>query len=128
SAVLQTVREPIVLLDGELRVVLHNEAFSELYNVGQEDINLRPLQSIGDGVWDDALIRQRLADVLLRGRELWDFEHEQRSIDGLVRIMLINARRMPLPDAGDEAVLMTVSDITLQRAVQLRVEELNHQL
>src|SRR5690606_21108225 len=46
SAVLQTVREPIVLLDGELRVVLHNEAFSELYNVGQEDINLRPLQSI----------------------------------------------------------------------------------
>lgn len=128
SAVLQTVREPIVLLDGELRVVLHNEAFSELYNVGQENINLRPLQSIGDGVWDDALIRQRLADVLLRGRELWDFEHEQRSIDGLVRIMLINARRMPLPDAGDEAVLMTVSDITLQRAVQLRVEELNHQL
>lgn len=128
SAVLQTVREPIVLLDGELRVVLHNEAFSELYNVGQEDINLRPLQSIGDGVWDDALIRQRLADVLLRGRELWDFEHEQSSIDGLVRIMLINARRMPLPDAGDEAVLMTVSDITLQRAVQLRVEELNHQL
>ena len=128
SAVLQTVREPIVLLDGELRVVLHNEAFSELYNVGQEDINLRPLQSIGDGVWDDALIRQRLADVLLRGRELWDFEHEQRSIDGLVRIMLINARRMPLPDAGDEAVLMTVSDITLRWAVQLRVEELNQQL
>ncbi len=128
SAVLQTVREPIVLLDGELRVVLHNEAFSELYNVGQEDINLRPLQSIGDGVWDDAIIRQRLADVLLRGRELWDFEHEQRSVDGLVRIMLINARRMPLPDAVDEAVLMTVSDITLQRAVQLRVEELNHQL
>jgi PAS domain S-box-containing protein len=128
NSVLQTVREPIVLLDGEQRIVLHNTAFSELYSVDHEDINQRPLQSIGDGVWSDAIIRQRLADVLLRGRELWDFEHEQRSIDGMVRTMLINARRMPLPDADDEVVLMTVSDITLQRAVQLRVEELNRQL
>ncbi|KRG44322.1 histidine kinase [Stenotrophomonas pictorum JCM 9942] len=128
NSVLQTVREPIVLLDHEQRVVLHNTAFSELYSVNHEDINQRPLQSIGDGVWADAIIRQRLADVLLRGRELWDFEHEQRSIDGMVRTMLINARRMPLPDADDEVVLMTVSDITLQRAVQVRVEELNRQL
>src|SRR5690606_34670190 len=83
---------------------------------------------IGDGAWDDPLVRQRLADVLLRGRELWDFEHQQRSVDGINRTMLINARRMALPDANDEVVLMTISDITLQRAVQQHVEELNRQL
>ena len=44
--------------------------------------------------------RAGLADVLLRGRELWDFEHQQRSVDGLNRTMLINARRMALPDAN----------------------------
>ncbi len=128
SAVLQTVREPIVLLNAEQRIVLHNAAFAELYGVEGRDANGQPLQSIGDGAWADPIIHQRLADVLLRGRELWDYEHEQRGVDGLVRIMLVNARRMPLPDSDDEVVLMTVSDITLQRAVQLRVEELNRQL
>ncbi len=129
NSVLQTVREPIVLLDEKLRIVLHNTAFAELYGADEFDINQQPLQNIGDGAWDDAIIRQRLADVLLRGRELWDYEHEQRGIDGMVRTMLINARRMPLPDRNDEeVVLMTVSDITLQRAVQMRVEELNRQL
>ncbi len=128
SAVLQTVREPIVLLNAEQRIVLHNAAFAELYGVEGRDANGQLLQSIGDGAWADPIIHQRLADVLLRGRELWDYEHEQRGVDGLVRIMLVNARRMPLPDSDDEVVLMTVSDITLQRAVQLRVEELNRQL
>ncbi|MGE8279622.1 MAG: sensor histidine kinase [Stenotrophomonas sp.] len=128
SAVLQTVREPIVLLDAKLRVVLHNTAFAELYGAEEQDNYLRPLQEIGEGAWNDPLIGQRLADVLLRGRELWDFEHQQRGVDGMVRTMLINARRMSLPDVDDEVVLMTVSDITLQRAVQVRVEELNRQL
>ncbi|MCD9088204.1 ATP-binding protein [Stenotrophomonas sp. SY1] len=129
NSVLQTVREPIVLLDEQLRIVLHNTAFSELYGADCQDINQRRLQDIGEGAWNDSIIRQRLADVLLRGRELWDYEHEQRGVDGMVRTMLINARRMPLPDMDDEeVVLMTVSDITLQRAVQVRVEELNRQL
>lgn len=128
NAVLQTVREPIVLLDEKLRVVLHNTAFAELYGVDGTEVNQRQLQDIGEGAWDDPIIRQRLADVLLRGRELWDFEHEQRGVDGMARTMLINARRMHLPDSEDEVVLMTISDITLQRAVQVRVEELNRQL
>ncbi len=128
NAVLQTVREPIVLLDENLQVVLHNTAFAELYSVDESDLNRRQLQTIGEGAWDDAIIRQRLADVLLRGRELWDFEHEQTGVDGMARTMLINARRMHLPDSDDEVVLMTISDITLQRAVQVRVEELNRQL
>ncbi|MGE8247899.1 MAG: sensor histidine kinase, partial [Stenotrophomonas bentonitica] len=129
ASVLHTVREPIVLLDRSLRVQMHNPAFAELYGLDEEtSAEGLPLDSIGDGAWADGVVRQRLTDVLLRGRELWDYEHEQRTADDVVRIMLINARRMPLPDKDDEVVLMTVSDVTVQRAVQLRVEELNRQL
>jgi len=128
ASVLHTVREPIVLLDRELKVQLHNPAFAELYGLDEDSGEVRSLDSIGDGAWTDAVVRQRLTDVLLRGRELWDYEHEQRTADDQVRTMLINARRMPLPDKDDEVVLMTVSDVTVQRAVQQRVEELNRQL
>ncbi|XFC40518.1 ATP-binding protein [Stenotrophomonas indicatrix] len=128
ASVLQTVREPIVLLDRELRVQLHNPAFSELYGLQDERADGLLLENVGEGAWRDPVVRQRLADVLLRGRELWDFEHEQRGADGMSRYMLLNARRMPLPDTDDEVVLLTISDVTVQRAVQTRVEELNRQL
>ncbi|HEL4113517.1 TPA: PAS domain-containing protein [Stenotrophomonas maltophilia] len=128
ASVLQTVREPIVLLDRDLRVQLHNPAFAELYGLQDERADGLLLESVGDGAWKDTVVRQRLSDVLSRGRELWDFEHEQRTADGMARYMLLNARRMPLPDTDDEVVLLTVSDVTMQRAVQLRVEELNRQL
>ncbi|WP_047128092.1 sensor histidine kinase [Xanthomonas arboricola] len=129
SSVLQTVREPIVLLDSGQRILLHNPAFAELYGLDERGKESMPLEDVGDGVWRDAQIHQRLADVLLRGRELWDYEHEQRAADGVLRTMLINARRMPLPDTSDEdVVLMTVSDISLQKASQLRIQELNRQM
>ncbi|PPU01497.1 sensor histidine kinase [Xanthomonas arboricola] len=129
SSVLQTVREPIVLLDSGQRILLHNPAFAELYGLDERGNESMPLEDVGDGVWRDAQIHQRLADVLLRGRELWDYEHEQRAADGVLRTMLINARRMPLPDTSDQdVVLMTVSDISLQKASQLRIQELNRQM
>ncbi|PPU42555.1 sensor histidine kinase [Xanthomonas arboricola] len=129
SSVLQTVREPIVLLDSSQRILLHNPAFAELYGLEERGNESMALEDVGEGVWRDAQIHQRLADVLLRGRELWDYEHEQRAADGVLRTMLINARRMPLPDTSDEdVVLMTVSDISLQKASQLRIQELNRQM
>ncbi|QIO89521.1 sensor histidine kinase [Stenotrophomonas rhizophila] len=129
ASVLHTVREPIVLLDRQLRVQMHNPAFAELYGLDEADsADGMALDTVGDGAWKDAVVRQRLTDVLVRGRELWDYEHEQRTADDVSRTMLINARRMPLPDKDDEVVLMTVSDVTVQRAVQQRVEELNRQL
>ncbi|AVY67787.1 sensor histidine kinase [Xanthomonas translucens] len=127
AAVLQTVREPIVLLDSQQRMLMHNAAFGELYGLDPEQVP-KMLAEVGDGVWQDGIIVQRLADVLLRGRELWDFEHEQLGADGVARTMLLNARRMPLPDSEDQVVLMTVSDISLQKASQQRIQMLNRQL
>ncbi|AZR21571.1 sensor histidine kinase [Xanthomonas vasicola] len=129
SSVLQTVREPIVLLDANQHIVLHNPAFAELYGLEERGNESMALEDVGEGVWRDNQIHQRLADVLLRGRELWDYEHEQRGADGVLRTMLINARRMPLPDTTDEnVVLMTVSDISLQKSAQMRIQELNRQM
>lgn len=114
--VLDTVREPIVLLDGEQHIQMHNSAFAELYGI-RKDEKATSLDELGLA-WQDKVMRQRLDDVLARGRELWDYELQQETADGLQRTVLINARRMPLPDSDDHAVLMTVSDISLQKTAQ----------
>src|SRR5690606_602633 len=80
SVVLDTVREPIVAIDATQRVVMHNVAFAELYGV-EGDARGQPLTSLGDGAWDDERTLRRLADVLSRGRELWDHEQVQRTAD-----------------------------------------------
>ena len=75
--ILQAVREPIALLDNNLRTLLVNAAFSELYGVS-EDSRAEYLDDIGQGAWADEVLQQRLRDVLLRDRELWDFELTQQ--------------------------------------------------
>ncbi len=127
TVVLDTVREPIVAIDHDQKVVMHNAAFSELFGV-EGDARGQPLASLGNGAWADERMLHRLADVLGRGRELWDFEHEQRTADGMERTMMINARRMPLPDSDDAVALVTASDISVQKASDRQIRELNRQL
>jgi PAS domain S-box-containing protein len=127
GVVLDTVREPIVLADHELRVVMQNTAFTELYGDDHDALG-QPLGEIGAGAWQDEETLRRLRDVLARGRELWDFERTQRTADGVDRVMLINARRMPLPDSEDDVVLVTASDVSAQKASEQQIRELNRQL
>lgn len=126
-AVLDTVREPIVLIDQQQCVVMHNAAFAELYGV-DEDARGRPLGELGSGAWDNQETLRRLHDVLARGRELWDYRLAQPTADGAERTMLLNARRMPLPDREDPVALITASDVTAQSISERQIRELNQQL
>lgn len=126
--ILSTVREPIVQLDADLRVRLCNPAFASLYAVDYGKLLDVPLASVGGGVWDDAALLQRLRDVLLMDRELWDYEFEQETPASGRRTLLINAWRMP--DSGDsgEALIVTATDITARRQAERQVQELNQRL
>src|SRR3546814_15631636 len=92
---LGTVREPIVLADEDLRVVMYNTAFAELFGVEGRAVG-KPLAEVGNAAWDDEETLRRLGDVMARDRALWDFERRQDTADGNERIMLVNALRMSL--------------------------------
>ena len=93
AVVLDTVREPIALIDADTRVLMYNAAFAELYGVDADDARGEPLVDFGGGAWNDPQVLRRLTDVLTRGRELWDFEVTQRTADDVERIMLLSAHR-----------------------------------
>ncbi|MGQ4661618.1 ATP-binding protein [Lysobacter sp. F6437] len=130
QAILQSVREPIVVIDDEQLIVMHNAAFADLYVDPDNDTAIigQPLADIGEGAWHDPVMLQRLADVFARDRELWDYEQRQRTRDDTERVMLVNARRMQLPGSEDRVVLLTVSDISAHKATENHVRELNRQL
>jgi signal transduction histidine kinase len=129
QAIFQSVREPIALLDPRLRVLMQNSAFEEVYGrtVGADGAAL-PLGEVGRGEWKDAVLLQRLGDVATRDRELWDYEMRQQLAEGQERDVVINARRMRLPDREDSVVLMTVADLTAHKRAEHQIRELNRQL
>jgi PAS domain S-box-containing protein len=128
QAIFHSVREPIVLLDRDLRVLMYNSAFSEVYGVAASGDDAPALATVGDGVWNDAVLLQRLGDVATRDRELWDHEVRQRLGEGQERNVVVNARRMRLPDRDDSVVLMTVADLTAHKRAEQQVRELARQL
>ena len=125
--IFQAVREPIALFDANLNSLLVNNAFGELYGGDLQEKSL-PLAEIGDGAWGDTLLLQRLKDVLLRDRELWDHDAVQRTVDGQERHVVINARRLQQQDTDEQTLLLTVSDVTVRALAEQQVKELNRQL
>jgi signal transduction histidine kinase len=125
--ILQAVREPIALFDDKLEALLVNAAFGDLYQIDPHE-HSQPLADIGHGAWSDGALLQRLKDVLLRDRELWDFDMIQRTADGEDRHVVINARRLQQREADVPSLLLTVSDITARALVEQKVSELNRQL
>ncbi len=139
--VVQTVREPIAVLDHNLRLILTNASFAELYAGGEaaakaaEDgadalnpLDSVPLDAVGGDAWTDPALLQRLRDVAARDRELWDYELEQRMVDGQQRIVVVNACTMSLPEQSTDAILMTVSDVTARKRTEQHITELNRDL
>lgn len=125
--IFQAVREPIALFDDNLDTLLVNNAFVSMYGLDPKR-SLQPLAEIGEGVWNDSVLLQRLSDVLLRDRELWDYDMIQRTVDGVERHVVVNARRLVQGDGEKPALLLTVSDVTTRALAEQKVSELNRQL
>lgn len=126
--ILNAVRKPIALIDGRQRIVLCNPAFHSLYAKDGVDLVGEELRLIGDGAWDDAELLQKLHDVGFLGRELWDHEVVQSSVQAGRRVLLVNARRMPGTDGGDHSLILTANDVTATRSAERQIRELNEQL
>ncbi|NII09941.1 ATP-binding protein [Oleiagrimonas sp. C23AA] len=128
QSIVQAVREPIAVLDDELCTVSVNAAFVELYGHDPAREGSRHLSEVGEGAWSDKALLQRLTDVMARSRELWDFDLEQTTQDGVDRHVVINARQMELPERTHAVLLLTVSDVSARRMAEEQVFELNRQL
>jgi two-component system, chemotaxis family, CheB/CheR fusion protein len=111
EGIVETVREPLVVLDVDLRVVSANEAFYRTFKVSERETKGRYLYDVGNRQWAIPSLKKLLEEVLSEKRAFQDFrvEHEIPSVGH--RVMLLNARAIA---HGREPVhvLLTIEDIT----------------
>jgi two-component system CheB/CheR fusion protein len=112
DAIVETLRDPLVVLTPDLRVKRANAMFYKMFQVTPEDTEGRFLYDLGDGQWNIPKLRQLLEEILPRNSLFNDFavEHEFPRI-GRKR-MLLNARRILSKDNELKAILLAIEDTT----------------
>ena len=113
--IVNTVREPLLVLDEELRVQSANDAFHETFEVPREGTTGRRVYELGEGQWDVPELRALLNKVLAEDAVIDDVELD-RHFEGLGRrVMQLSARRID----EKELILVAIEDVTaLRRATQ----------
>ncbi|MDY6822195.1 MAG: PAS domain S-box protein [Thermodesulfobacteriota bacterium] len=110
--IVETVREPLLVLDSNLKVVFANRSFFHSFAVTPETTLGNHIYTLGDKQWDIPGLRDLLENVLIKNEKFdgYEVEHEFQNIGH--KIMLLNARRFSENDAGFEMILLAIEDIT----------------
>src|SRR6267154_6527289 len=74
--IVDTVREPLLILDATLRVRSANRAFYQTFQVSSEETENRLIYELGNGRWDIPALRTLLEDIILTSSVFDNFELE----------------------------------------------------
>src|ERR1700683_4411309 len=118
--IVDTVREPLLLLDTTLRVQSPSLAFYQTFHVSLEETENRLIYELGNGQWDIPDLRRLLEDIVPLSSVFNDFEleHDFPSIGR--RVMLLNARKLQAGHHG-ELLVLAMEDVTERRRAEEEV-------
>ncbi len=121
ESIVSTVREPLVVLDADLRVVTANQAFYNTFRAQPAETLGHMLYELGNGQWDAPDLRQLLEEILAHNATFDDFEVTQNFEQIGRRIILLNARRICGEAGQTRLILLAMEDITeLPRTEEMR--------
>jgi PAS domain S-box-containing protein len=112
--IVDTVREPLLILDATLRVRSANRAFYQTFHVSPEETEGRLIYELGNGQWDIPDLRTLLEDIVPKSSVFDDFELEHTFPAIGRRVMLLNARKLQAGHHG-ELLVLAMEDVTERR-------------
>ncbi|MFA6291076.1 MAG: PAS domain S-box protein, partial [Victivallales bacterium] len=118
ESVVNTVREPLIVLDKDLRVVSASRSFYEVFQVKPEETVGQLIYNLGNKQWDIPKLRELLEDILPKKGTFDDFEVDRYFLGIGRRIMLLNARRIPCPPEKLKVILLAIEDITNRKNME----------
>lgn len=127
QAIVDTVREPVLVLDKELRVIAASRAFYSVFEVSPEDTQDRLLYALGDGQWDIPKLRVLLENIMPEHGVMEDYEVEHEFPHLGHRTMCLNARQVFYEGGAGTTILLGIEDITERCILEREKEELLRQ-
>jgi two-component system, chemotaxis family, CheB/CheR fusion protein len=118
EAIVETLRQPLIVVDGNLRVVTTNAAFYETFKASKEKTEGRFIYSLGDGEWNIPALRELLERVLPAQTAFEGFEVKHKFPDIGERTMLLNGRQVRTRKGGAPLILLAIEDITERKKAE----------
>src|SRR5450432_1602436 len=115
--IVDTVREPLLILDTTLRVRSANRAFYQTFQVSLQETENRLIYELGNGQWDIPNLRTLLEDIVPKSSVFNDFELEHDFPVIGRRVMLLNARKLQAGHHG-ELLVLAMEDVTERRRAE----------
>jgi two-component sensor histidine kinase len=124
QVVIESVREPLLVLDGELNIQLASGSFHRYFDLTSDETQDEDLFALDDGTWETPGLRDLLLLIASGHAALESFEltHDFPRIGK--RTLLLHARKAPREIGLDNIVLLGIEDISERRAIELEKERL----
>src|ERR1700722_15081568 len=110
--VVDTLREPFLILDENLQVISANKTFYSFFRVKQEETEGKLVYDLGNGQWNIRKLKILLEDILPKNTHFEDFkvEHDFPKIG--LKVMMLNARQIHTVNEKKPIMLLAMEDIT----------------
>ncbi|MFI5454351.1 MAG: PAS domain-containing protein [Isosphaerales bacterium] len=118
ESIVSTVREPLMVLDSDLRVRTVSRSFYETFEVTPAATENQFFFDLFNGQWNKPELRRLLEEILPRDSFFTDFEMEHDSEPGGKKTILLNARRLIQETDRSLSILLAIEDITERRRAE----------
>src|ERR1700730_8598498 len=124
QAIVDTVREPLLVLDKDLRVLAASRSFYSTFQVVPSITQGQLVYELGDGQWDIPELRLLLERIVPEHGVMDDYEVERQFPEIGKRTMLLNARRVFYEGNSHTTLLLGIEDVTARRVLEREREDL----
>jgi len=118
ESIINTVREPLIILDKDLRVITASNSFYKVFKVKPKETEGQLIYDLGNKQWDIPKLREMLESILPQKITFnnYEVEHEFATIGR--RVMLLNARQIQRALGKEQIILLAIEDITERRLIE----------
>jgi PAS domain S-box-containing protein len=119
--IVETIREPLLVLDADLKIISANRNFYTTFKVTPGETIGYFIYDLGNKQWDIPKLRELLETILHEKTtfDAYDVEHNFATIGR--RIMLLNARQIERVLGKERIILLAIEDITERKQVEARL-------
>jgi len=128
DGIMETIREPLLVLASDLRVLSANRSFYDTFKVTLKETTGNLIYNLGNRQWDIPGLRTLLEDILTKNNKFDNYEVEHVFSDIGHKIMLLNARRIIQKEIGSQMILLAIEDITERREIENGLEKARKEL
>lgn len=123
ASIVQTVRESLIVLDSDFRVLSVNDHFLKTFKVTAGDTIGKLLYDLGNGQWNIAPLKELLENILPTNNPVEEFEVEHDFPHIGKKLMVLNAHRIELEGQYKDRILIAIEDITDRREIEKRKDD-----